>query len=177
MNSTTNVLLGGVALCALATVPAVARNVPGFHITALYGDYLVNKTKLRNPNRQHLTVTDSVSSYVPASDLNTKVHLHDTFTKWSSMTASSWECGNPKQKIKVDPKKTQYAKIGTATETYSLGCTDGASVFYGDTYKLTNSAGEGQTDHFVSTLYGWFQRSGVKYKGTLYLDVSVHIGK
>ena len=50
-------------------------------------------------------------------------------------------------------------------------------MFYGDTYKLTNSAGEGQTDYFPSRLIAKYKRSGIKYKGTLLLDVNVTIGK
>ena len=37
--------------------------------------------------------------------------------------------------------------------------------------------GEGQVDKFVSILIGKFEQFGVKYKGTLYLDVSVNIGE
>ena len=39
------------------------------------------------------------------------------------------------------------------------------------------SAIRGHTDTFVSTLIGWPQGSEYKYKGTLYLDVSVAIGE
>jgi hypothetical protein len=62
--------------------------------------------------------------------------------------------------------------VGFFTETYSNGC-----VAYGDTYKLTDPAGEGKTDSFVSSLIFTFQSGGVKYKGKLNLDVSVEIGE
>jgi hypothetical protein len=35
----------------------------------------------------------------------------------------------------------------------------------------------GHSDYFVSTLIGKFSNSGVKYKGTLILDVNVNIGE
>ena len=37
--------------------------------------------------------------------------------------------------------------------------------------------GYGHSDYFVSTLIGKFSNSGVKYKGTLILDVYVNIGE
>jgi hypothetical protein len=83
------------------------------------------------------------------------------------------------QKIKI-PKKSTYAKLGHATETYTETYSEGCgspTVFYGDTYKLTNPAGEGQTDRFVSALIAKYENGGQEYKGTLYLDVSVAIGE
>ena len=178
MNAIIQALLGGAALGALATAPALAGDAPHFGITALHAAKVVNKTKVRDPSHQHVTYTFGVSTDVPASDFRQTVHLYGTYYKWSSTFSGSSTCSNPKQKLKT-PKKSIYAKLGKATETYSLGCPSGPTVFYGDTYKLTDAVGEGQTDHFVSTLIGWFQNlgNGQKYKGTLYLDVSVTIGK
>lgn len=172
MNLITKSLLGSAAVVALATAPAMAGGAPHLSVTALYAGHAVNKTKVHNPGRKHLTYTFGVSSYVPASDLNVTVKLAGTYYKWNSNRSI---CTAPKEKIKV-PKKSTYAKLGHSTETYSLGCSSGPTVFYGDTYDLTNSSGEGQTDSFVSTLIGKFSNSGVKYKGFLHLDVSVHIG-
>jgi hypothetical protein len=175
VNSITTALLGGTALCALATAPAIAGNISALHVTALHGGHLVNKTRVHSPGRTHLTYTfGSVSTYIPASDLDKKVKLIDTYYKWNS---SNSLCTTPKEKIKVVPKKTQYATIGTFTTTYSEGCASGPTVFYGDTYKLTNPEGEGHTDHFVSSLIGWFKNGGQKYKGTLNVDVTVNIGE
>jgi hypothetical protein len=178
MNSITKTLLGGVAFGALATAPAIAGgiNVPPFHVTALYAGKAVNKTKVHNPPHQcrySTCITDSVSTYVPASDLDKKVNLIYTFYKFDS---NSTLCSQPREKIKVVPKKTQYAKVGAATATYSEGCASGPTTFYGDNYKLTNPAGEGQTDSFVSTLIGKIKYNGRTYMERLNLDVSVKIG-
>ena len=171
MNNLTKTLLGSAALCALGTVPALATHVPKFHVLALLDGRVVNKTKLHNPGGEHITYTLGISTSVSASDLHKTVPLAKTFYKWSSYTDN---CNNPRQKIKAQ-KKTAYAKISAATETYTVG--DCTTVFYGDTYKLKDKSGFGQTDSFVSTLYGWFKgSSGAQYKGTLKLDVSVAIG-
>jgi hypothetical protein len=174
MNDLTKTLLGGVALCALAAVPAVAENHPAFNFTALHAGNVVNKTTIRNHGATHLTYTFSASTSIPASDLHKTVILTTTFYKFNSYSTI---CSSPKQKIRVDPKRTQYAKIGTVAVTYSEGCASGPTTFYGDTYKLTNPDGEGQIDHFVSSLIGRFKNSRGKYKGTLNLDFSVYIGK
>jgi hypothetical protein len=171
MNSLAKPLLSGVALCALATVPAVASNGPAFHVQALRRGHVVNKTNMQNQKAQHITYTFGVYTYVSASDLYKTIPLAGTFYKWCS--TSSCFGPEPRQKIKA-PKKSKYAKIGTATETYTFSV--GPRVFYGDTYKLKDAAGEGQTDTFVSSLYAWFTDNNSKYKGTLNLEVSVAIG-
>ncbi|HEX4157950.1 MAG TPA: hypothetical protein VHY79_05705 [Rhizomicrobium sp.] len=172
MNNITKTLLGGAALCALATAPAIAGNIPAFHVQALHAGHAVNKTKIYQPGRTHLTYTFSVGTYVPASDLGTAVNLIYTYYKWNS---SDNLCTQPKMKIKA-PKKTQYAKLGHSTETYSEGC-GSPTVFYGDTYDLTNSKGEGNQDSFQSDLIGKFKNGSTKYLGNLYLDVTVSIGR
>ena len=72
MKSITKTLLGGAALCALATAPAMAGNVPHFNVTALHAGNVVNKTRIHSPGRQHVTYTFAVYSSVsiPASDLD-----------------------------------------------------------------------------------------------------------
>jgi hypothetical protein len=172
MNSLAKTLLGGAALCALATAPSIAGNASAFNISVLHPGNAVNKTKMPNHDATHLTYTFSVSTSIPASDLHKTVTL-GPFFKFNSY---STVCSSPKEKIKFDPKKTQYAKLGVATETYSLGCASGPTVFYGVTYRLTNPAGEGQIDHFVSSLIGKFRNSHGKYKGTLNMDFTVNIG-
>lgn len=96
-----------------------------------------------------------MSTYVPASALHTKTKLANTFFTWGTCSMQTY----PKQKLTV-PKKSAYAKLGHATETYSFGCANGPAVFYGDTYKLENSADEGKTDSFVSTLIGTWWNGG-----------------
>jgi hypothetical protein len=169
MNKLIVALLGGAAFCALTSVRAVAGDAPARHVTALHRGTAVNKTMVHDPVGYHVTYTFAVSTAVPASDLHQAAPLALTFYKWSS----SAECSNPRQKIKA-PRKSVYGRVRGATETYSLGCT-APTVFYGDIYTLKDPAGEGQTDAFVSTLYGWFKNAGLKYKGTLHLDVSVAI--
>jgi hypothetical protein len=177
MNSISKTLLAGAAFGALATAPAVADNVPNLNFTALHRSNVVHKTRMTKAGHgedcSRICTGSTVSTYIPASDLDKKVNLIYTFYKWNS---NNTICSQPKEKIHVVPKKSQYAQIGTATETYSIGCS-GPTVFYGDTYKLKNPAGEGKTDSFVSTLIGKFWNNGVKYKGALILDVNVNIGE
>jgi hypothetical protein len=171
MNNLTKTLLGGAAFYALATAPAVAGDVATFPVTALQGGNLVNKTAIHDPSRTHLTYTYADYTYVPASDLNVNVQLLSTYIKF---TSSGNICSNPKTKIKIT-KKSKYGKTtkGTITET-SGTC---VAVYHGANYELTNPAGEGRTDSFVSSVSGKFENSGVKYKGTVNLDVSINIGE
>jgi hypothetical protein len=171
MNSLTKNLLTSVAFCALAAAPAVAESHPAFLVTALHGGRVVNKTKLHNSKAMHITYTFSVYSNVQAV-LDKKVPLTGSFYKWNSYSTA---CSNPKQKMKFDPKKTQYGKVSVATQTYSLGCPSGPTVFYGADYKLTNPDGKGNTDHFVSSLIGTFKNANGKYKGTLNIDYSLFL--
>jgi hypothetical protein len=172
MNNIIKILLGGAALSALATAPAIAGDAPHFSITALHAGNAVFKSKLQVPGRKNVTYTVAVSTYVPASDLGTAVHLLGTYYKFNS---NSSLCTTPKMKIKV-PKKSTYAKLGHATETYSEGCASGPTKFYGDTYDLKKAKGEGKVDSFVSVLTAKFKNSRGKYNGTLNLDVKVSIG-
>jgi hypothetical protein len=165
MNNLTRTLLGSAALCALATAPAMAGDVPAFHITALHAGKVVNKTTIHNQSRTHLTYTFGVYTYVSASDLNIKVKL--------SGTGYSFGC-SASEKARIT-KQAKYGKAGIDYETYSTGCGGAGEVYAVDTYKLTNPAGEGRTDHFTSSLIGKYENSGVKYKATLNLDVGVGI--
>ncbi len=170
MNHLTTTLFCSAALAALATAPAVSAHAPAFHVAALHRGHAVNKTKVHIPASGHITYTFGVSTSVSASDLGSFVRLAATFYKWSSYTDV---CNNPRQKLKV-LKKSLYGKIKDTTETYTAG--DCQSIYYGDSYKLKKQSGIGQTDSFVSTLYGWFRgKNGSKYKGTLNLDISVAI--
>jgi len=120
-------------------------------------------------HRDCSTYSVGVYSYQPAS-APPKTHLIYTYYKWNS---SFTLCSSPKQKVRA-PKKSIYARIGTATETYSLGCPSGPTTFYGDTW--SNKTGvAGETDTFQSKLIGHFKNSSNKYKGELVLDVSVII--
>jgi len=175
MNSLTKSLLGSAALAALTAAPAVGSQTPKFHVAALHPSKVVNKTKVHNYDRIHVTYTFGVYTSVPASDFHKTVYLASTFYRWSSYDSCYVGGTEPKMRIKAR-KRSKYAEIGTATETYSFGCPYGPSHFYGDTYHLKDKAGFGQTDTFVSTLYGKFQNGGARYKGTLNLDVSVAIG-
>ena len=175
MNNLTKTLLGGTALTALAAAPALADHAPKFHVAALHPSKVVNKTKVHNYDRAHVTYTFGVYTSVPASDYRKTVYLASTFYRWSSYDSCYFGGTEPKMRIKAR-KESKYAKIGTATESYSFRCPYGPSHFYGDTYKLNDKAGFGQTDTFVSILYGKFQNGSVRYKGTLNLDVSVAIG-
>jgi hypothetical protein len=164
MNNLTRTLLGSAALCALATAPAMAGDVPAFHITALHAGNVVDKTTIHNQSRTHLTYTFGVYTYISA-ELDKKVKL--------AGTAYSFGC-SALEKARIT-KQATYGKAGIDYETYSTGCGGAGEVGVVDTYKLTNPAGEGNTDHFTSSLIGKYENSGVKYKATLNLDVSVGI--
>jgi hypothetical protein len=171
MKSITKTLLSGAALCALAAAPAMARNVPHFNVTALHAGNVVNKTRIHSPGRQHLTYTFAVYSSVsiPASDLDKKVKVGGL------VGTNAFGCG-VSAKFKA-PKKSTYGKVGIYTETYSDGCSSGPTVFYGQTYKLTNPAGEGHTDTFTSSMIYKFKNNGVKFKVTESVIFDLVIGE
>ena len=156
MNAVTQ-LLAGAALGALASVPALAGDAPDFHVVALHAGKVVTKTLVRDPARQHVTYTLGIYTSL-AAQLDKKVKIPFPY-RWN---------GSGREKFKVAPKKTACATIGKYT--YSTG--DGG-VGYGTTYKLTNP--DCHTDSFVSTLIGWFQNGGVKYKGTMNADYTVNL--
>ncbi len=171
MNKLTRTLLSGVALSALTASPGMAQQQHrALRVTALHAGHTVNKTERPcPPHVQHCDYTTGVYSYQPAN-APPKTHLIYTYYKWNS---SGTLCSTPKEKIKA-PKKSIYAKIGTATETYSLGCPSGPTTFYGDTW--SNKTGvAGETDTFQSKLIGIFKISGNRYKGVMDLNVDVFI--
>lgn len=176
MNNLIKALLGSAAFSALTSGAAGAADAPIFHIASLHaGGKVVNKTKAHNHGATHVTYTFGVYTSVSASDFRKTVLLASTFYRWSSYDSCYAGGTEPKMSIKAQ-KRSTYAKIGTATETYSFRCPYGPSHFYGDTYKLKDASGFGQTDTFVSVLYGKFHNGSSKYKGTLNLDVNVAIG-
>ena len=46
MDKITQTLLGGAALCALATAPAMAGDAPNLRVFALHGGHVIHKTRL-----------------------------------------------------------------------------------------------------------------------------------
>jgi hypothetical protein len=169
MNNLTKALLGSAAMTVLATAPAMAAHShPAFSVTAMHDGKVVNKTKMHNQKAGHITYTFSVYATIP-SELNQWVPLTSTFYKWNSYSTL---CSNPKQKVKFDPKKTQYGKLRAATETYSEGCPSGPTTFFGAEYKLLKSTNQ---DQFVVELIGTFKNSNGKYKGQLNIDTNLSI--
>jgi hypothetical protein len=166
MNNLTKILLGGTALGALTTAPAMAGDVAGFHITALHAGNVVNKTVFHDPSRTHLTYTYADYSYIPASDLDVKV----------KGVAWSFGCSETSSKAKIT-KKAKYGKVSIYTQTFSTACDGAGQVYQGVAYELTNPAGEGRTDSFSSKIIGKYETSGVKYKATLNIGSSVTIGE
>jgi hypothetical protein len=167
MNAINKTLLAGAAFCALATAPALAGDVPPFHVTMLHGGHVVGKTGFHHAGRTHVTSTISLSSSIPASDLDKKVKLATMYTYI--------DCSKP-SKSKITKKPT-YGKAGFYSETFSGGCSNGGSTYYGNTYELTNPNGEGKVDSFVSTLIGKVEYQGAKYKVTTNLDYDIEIGE
>ncbi len=171
MNELTKALLGGVALSAVAASFASAHDAPKFHLQALHAGKQVNKTALHNQNGTHLTYTFAVYTYVASSEIHKTVPLIYTYYRWTYSGCTS----GPPVRVRA-PKKSEYGKIGIATETYTGICGPGIkSVFYGNTYKLTNPKGDGKTDGFVATQIFKYRNGSKNYKGTLNLDVKVTI--
>jgi hypothetical protein len=173
MNNLTKTLLSGTALGLLATVPAMAQDAPHFSVTALYADNVVNKTNIHNPRHRcgDNSCTQTISTYVPASDLDVNLQLLRTYYKFNS---SGNICSNPKTSIKVT-QKSKYGKTTTGTFTETSGTC--VIVFYGDNYELKKAAGEGKDDSFSSSLKSKFMFNGSKYKGILYMNATVNIGE
>ena len=178
MNNITQTLLGGAAFCALATAPAMAAGAPSIHAAALHpGHQTVLKTSMQKGKIAHITSTIAVSTGVSQSaDYKKAVKLAATY--YTYYDSGSFCNSSEKQKVKLAAKKTQYAKLGTSTETYSGYCSTAPTVFYGDTYDLRSKNGAGHNDAFVSTLVG----KKIHYNGGIYdidlnLDVSVTIGQ
>jgi hypothetical protein len=156
MNNLTRTLLAGVALCALTAVPAIAESAGPFHITALHGGRVVNKTKIHNHGVTHITYTFGVYATLSASTkVGTKFDL-----------GSMQLCPAPK-KIKA-LKKSQYGKIHLQVETYSNGCAKIDTI-----YKVTTPPVSGEVDTFEIILSNNFEQNGTKYKGTYNLDYTI----
>lgn len=172
MNNITKTMLGGAAVCALATAPAMAGNAPHFAVTALHAMGQVNKTTVHNPSRTALTYTYAIYSSQPANSVNQ--HIYASFYKWNSAPNGYWTlCSNPPQKFHAQ-RKTVYGKTVAATETYSYGCASGPTVFRGPSY--TGKTGvAGDVDSWRGVLKGKFQGPSLKYKGTLNLDVTLNL--
>ncbi len=157
----------------------MAAGAPSIHAAALHpGHQTVLKTRLNNAGKiAHITSTIAVSTSISASaDYKKKVKLAATY--YTYYDSGSFCNKSEKQMVKLAAKKTQYAKLGTSTETYSGYCSTAPTVFYGDTYDLTSKKGAGHNDAFVSTLVG----KKIHYNGGIYdidlnLDVSVAIGQ
>lgn len=177
MNKLTKALLSGAAFGAQFGVPAFAGHAPVFHVQALHAGRVVTKTGLTHRCVQPLnclTYTLDVSTSVSASNLHKSVKLVDTFYRWRSYSSCLGD-NRARNRLKIPKKKSLYGKVSPATVEYSF-CTYGPTTFYGDSYKLTDPAGTGKADSFVSILYGKFHNFNGDYKGTLTLDVSVAIG-
>lgn len=175
MNSLTQTLLAGAALCALGAAPAIAQqNHPRFHFTALHGGRVVNKTKMYNQDATYVTYTFGVYTSVSFSrGYGHRVHLAGTFYVWSSSSI----CHLNRTKFRVDHKKTEYGKASVGTETYSFGCPSGPTSLNGMNYKITDPNAEGHTDHAAITYKTTFVDNGTKYKAKINLDVSIDILK
>jgi hypothetical protein len=174
MKKLTLTLLGSTALSLLAAA-SVAGAPPRFHVQALHGGRPFYKTEHFHRCGQDVTcytVTLGVSTSVPASDFRKKINLVNTFYKFCSTGSCLTEPKHNRLKV---PRKSKYGKVRAAQMTTYTSHGEERFVYYGDAYKLTDRAGFGQTDTFVSSLKGEWEH-GIKYKVTLNLDVSVAIG-
>jgi hypothetical protein len=178
MNKITQTLLVGAAFSVLATIPAMAGGAPDMHVAALHPGHatFVKKTKIHQGRPESSCSTLVISTAVPASDRNTTVKLAATY--YTYYDSGSFCNSSEKQRVKLSTKKTQYAKIGTSTETYSGYCSTAPTVFYGDTYELKKKSGEGKIDTFVSTMIC----KNFHYDGGIYtiktpMQIIVNIGQ
>jgi hypothetical protein len=171
MNNLTKALLGSAAITVLAAAPAVAAH-PAFSVTAMHDGKMVNKTKMHNQKAGHITYTFGVSTAIPFSQYYQNKQPLGSFYKWNSY---STVCSNPKSRLKVDPKKTDYGKASVGFETYSLGCPSGPTKLYGVFYKITDPDAAGHTDHVHGSLSGKFKNSRGRYRGTLNIDYTLSI--
>lgn len=170
MNNLTKALLGGVALCALVTVPAVSENADSFHMTALHGGRVINKTRMANPGGTHVTSSVTVFTYVPFSGQH-KQTLFASYYRWNS---NSDPCTPPK--IKIGQNKTQYGKLSVSTETYTItGCQNGPAKRDLINYKITDPNAQGKTDFGQARFVGRYESGGKKYKGTLNMNLNIII--
>jgi hypothetical protein len=167
-------LLAGGSLCTLCAGSAFADTAPKFHVSAMRPGHAVMKTPMHKSPVGHLTYTFSVYTGVStASAYHMKTPLPATYYKWNSSYSI---CTAPKIRNRLATKKTKYADLRTGQQSYSLGCPNGPTKFYGDQYNLQTKQAVGKTDTFTSTLTGHFMSGGTAYKGVLTLDVSVAIG-
>jgi hypothetical protein len=168
MNNIIQTLLGGTALCALATAPAMAGDIPDFHVFELHPGHakLVSKTGMHTGAREHISSTISISTSIPA-ELGKTEKLPFTLATY---------CGSKLGKFKVT-KKATYGHVGVFTSTVSTGCIGGQEVYFGNTYKLTKPDGEGKTDTFSDSLTDKFTYNGVKYNALINLNVQLSIGE
>src|ERR1700678_323968 len=79
MNKINQTLLGGAALCALASASAMAAGAPSIHVAALHaGNQTVVKTSMHKGKIAHITSTIDISTSDSAG-LNQTVKLVDTY--------------------------------------------------------------------------------------------------
>jgi hypothetical protein len=171
-----NTLLAGAALTTIAAAPALAKDVPMFHVLALHAGTAVNKTQVHTPKGQNVTYTLSAYSTISTkADYGMSVPLSRTYYTFLS---NSSLCMEPKkEKVTLSTTKTAYATLGTGTDTATLSGCSSPDTFYGDTYTLNTKKAKNKTDSFTSTLTAKFKNGSTKYNGKLILDVSVDITK
>jgi hypothetical protein len=164
--SLTKTLLAGVALCALATAPALA-SAPSFHLAGMtarsvtmHNGSVHSKTDIRDPGYTNFTATETFDASISETGF-----YKNPVLLWSQVWLYS-SCGtvvpNEKGKAVVKPK---YGKIaaGTMTGTAS-GCTNGTIyTFIGPVYTLKSTTAT--SDSFTFDVDA--KAPGVRYK--LYL--------
>jgi hypothetical protein len=160
-------LLAGVALCALATAPALAVKAPNFHLAGMtarsitmHSGSVHSKTNLRDPGYTNFTSTATFAGTISETGFYKKPVL-----LWSEVWLYS-SCGKvvPNEKGKAVVKPT-YGKVtaGTITGT-ATSCTNGTIYhFIGPDYTLKSTTAT--ADSFTFDLDA--KATGTKYKLTL----------
>jgi hypothetical protein len=167
------ILCAGAALGAITATSAMAGTPPAQVLAIAGGPDFALKTRFRLPHAKSITYTVSVTTTIStaaAYKVKTKIGPY----LWVSNNSLCQEPG--REKLTLATRKTRYAKLGKAIETYSEGC--GKPIhFYFTTYELGTRTAAGKTDYFAATLKAKVIYDGVDYDATLNIDTGVHIGR
>jgi hypothetical protein len=167
------ILCAGAALGAISNAAAMAGPPSAQVVVVAKTGNFALKTAIQHSPAKSITYTVSVTTTIStAADYKIKTKIGPYM--WDSNNSL---CQEPEhEKLRLGTRKTKYAKIGTAIETYSVGCGK-PSKFYFTTYELETKAAVGKTDHFTASLKAKVTDGGIKYDATLNIDTSVHISR
>jgi hypothetical protein len=142
-------LLASVALCGLMAAPALAKGgAPNIHLAAPHGVQAVHVKNGVSPS-YHQNTTNFTETVTFSAVLSISTYFKQKIDLLGETWYNESSCAQPtKQKWKKLPKKTKYAKVGTATSTGTIGgCGSTIFTFQDITYDLiSKKAKAGKTD-------------------------------